>query len=178
MPSGFKDENGYKLGNWVANQRSKKDQLSSEKIKKLEDLEFVWNVRVFQWEIFWDALQKFIAKYGNALVPQDYVTPEGLNLGALVAGRRGDRVERLDDEQIKMLNSVGFIWDALGYPYKLGLELAKEFKKEHGHIMIPFLYKVPTRKFGTAKTFNLGGWTNKLRTGLQKESCQLKELTS
>jgi len=43
-PQGHKEDD-FRLGSWVTVQRSKKDTLSPERIKKLDALGFVWKVR-------------------------------------------------------------------------------------------------------------------------------------
>ena len=47
VPSKFKTINGYHLGSWVSNQRTnyQKGKLSTERIKRLNDLDFVWNTK-------------------------------------------------------------------------------------------------------------------------------------
>ena len=43
VPQGFKTEDGFQLGSWIANQRGNKDQLSPERRQRLDELGFVWD---------------------------------------------------------------------------------------------------------------------------------------
>ena len=45
VPAIYKSLDGYRLGNWVAMQRKKKNMLSNDRRKKLDELGFVWNVK-------------------------------------------------------------------------------------------------------------------------------------
>ena len=48
---------GYKLRQWVNIQRSNKDNISTERKRRLDDLGFVWNIRVEAWE---EGFSKFL----------------------------------------------------------------------------------------------------------------------
>ena len=46
VPRSFKTPDEYKLGSWVSNQRTQKNNMSKERIKRLEDLKgWVWSLR-------------------------------------------------------------------------------------------------------------------------------------
>ena len=47
VPIIYISKDGYKLGNWVSNQRSNKNKLSPERISKLNSLGFIWKVKRF-----------------------------------------------------------------------------------------------------------------------------------
>jgi hypothetical protein len=44
VPLGYQ-ENGFRLGTWVGKQRAKKDKLSDQRRRRLNELGFVWKVR-------------------------------------------------------------------------------------------------------------------------------------
>ena len=45
VPQGYKEADGYNLGNWARTQRASKSKLSSERRGRLDELGFVWKVR-------------------------------------------------------------------------------------------------------------------------------------
>ena len=65
------------IGNWVATQRDKysKNLLSKERIKKLEDLNFVWIKFEDNWNKGLENLKEYLNEFGNTLVPSNYITP-------------------------------------------------------------------------------------------------------
>jgi hypothetical protein len=45
VPKTHKEENGFELGSWVGVQRENKDEMSSERRQRLNELGFVWKAR-------------------------------------------------------------------------------------------------------------------------------------
>ena len=59
VPQNFEAEDGYRLGKWVSVQRTKKDALSPERRRRLDELGFVWDVRDQRWEEGFTRLQTY-----------------------------------------------------------------------------------------------------------------------
>jgi len=76
-------KDGVKLGIFVATQRAnrKKGLLSQDEIKKLDKLNFLWDVTEQRWLITYNELKKYTAEHGTAKVTRDYKTADGLRLG-------------------------------------------------------------------------------------------------
>jgi superfamily II DNA or RNA helicase len=76
---------GYRLGNWVANKRSTRDQLSAAEREALDKRGLIWDAvaaaRAAAHAEGLDHLDAYIAEHGNAHVPVAYVTPDGYRLG-------------------------------------------------------------------------------------------------
>jgi hypothetical protein len=65
----FETTEGFKLGQWVNSQRSRRDLLTDDKIARLESLQgWVWDILVFQWEVGYAHLQDFVGRDGHARV--------------------------------------------------------------------------------------------------------------
>jgi len=45
VPQSYKTADGLRLGAWVDKQRQRKEKISAERIKRLEELDFVWATR-------------------------------------------------------------------------------------------------------------------------------------
>jgi hypothetical protein len=61
----------YNLGAWVSNQRSHKN-LSSERRRRLDELEFLWDAQDADWEEGFSHLKQYKERVGDCRVPQRY----------------------------------------------------------------------------------------------------------
>jgi hypothetical protein len=107
-----------RLGSWATNQRisKKSGKLSEDRIRRLEELGFVWNTRDTAWEERFAALVNYRDRSGNCNVPQNW--PENPQLAEWVSTQRGARkANKLDADRIRSLDELGFEW---GYPSKRG----------------------------------------------------------
>ena len=109
----FKTKNGYRLGAWIANQRSRKEGLGAERIMRLEGLPgWVWDQIVQQWESGFAYLAAFASKEGNANMPRSFTTADGYKLGSWVfVQRRNNRLGKLSADRIGRLEALpGWVW--------------------------------------------------------------------
>jgi hypothetical protein len=101
---------GAQLGNWVhAQRRARKGQgtgrLSAEQIKRLDDLDFVWDPLDAQWEEQFEALIAYEAKHGHCNVPR------GSQLGNWVGTQRTVYKDgKLSDQRVTRFEAIGFQW--------------------------------------------------------------------
>ena len=58
----------FNLGNWVSDQRSRKNALSNEQFSKLEDLGFTWDVKSEKWNEQYEKLQNFFELNGHTQI--------------------------------------------------------------------------------------------------------------
>ena len=105
VPTSHK-ENGYKLGAWVSNQRSKKANMYSERIDRLDELGFVWDSIAVAWEEGFNKLQCFHVREGHCQVPFRYKDEDGYNLGRWVSRQRANR-DTLSSERLERLEALG-----------------------------------------------------------------------
>ena len=100
------------FGTWVSKQRQnyKKGKLTEDRIKRLENLGFVWDPYESQWEEMFEVLKEYKDKHGNCNVPRGW--PKNKQLGNWVGVQRtGYKEATLSKERIRRLEDIGFEWD-------------------------------------------------------------------
>ncbi|MBR1677711.1 MAG: Helicase associated domain protein, partial [Clostridia bacterium] len=164
----YKTEDGYSLGNWIFTQRKvyKGEQygtLGEDRVKKLEAIGMVWdNLRDLSWQRYYNAAKEYFEEHGNLNVIKDYVTKDGLNLGAWICRFRmyknsGIYSASLTEERVKMLESIGMIWDKNDWFWERNYSAAREYYEENGDLNVPNGYV-------TKNGLKLWSWLQQLKT--------------
>lgn len=103
-----------KLGWWINSQRmsykGKRDKLSDEKIKMLEEVGMIWEVsgiREKEWIRKYELLKAYYNTNGDLFVPHNY-TVEGTNLDSWLLHQKSlYRNGKLSNERISKLREIG-----------------------------------------------------------------------
>lgn len=113
------EEDGFRLGRWVLRQRQAKEELSSDRLKGLENLEgWYWSGQEAKWDRACVLLDQFIEREGHARVPKLHIE-DGFKLGVWVMHQREKyRRGALSRDRQKYLNKIRG-WDWYGKPNKL-----------------------------------------------------------
>jgi superfamily II DNA or RNA helicase len=143
---GYRTADGYRLGQWMALQRTTKDSfLSAERKERLESVVgWVWDRRDAQWEASFDELKMYKAEHGDVDVPINWFS--GLGSWASVQ-RRAEKNGKLSPERKAKLDEVGFEWDKLDSLWDKRYQELLAYLAEHGNAEI--VQKDPT---------GLGAW--------------------
>jgi uncharacterized protein (DUF2384 family) len=155
------------LGTWVGHQRRNYDdnQLSQDRIKRLESLGFIWNTTDDNWEKGYLNLIEYHKEHKNCWVPSRY-SKNGFNLGIWVGHQRSNyKKKQLALDRVKRLEALGFGWDNISQWWDESYTFLKIFKKKYGHCRVPESYTVN----GTS----LGRWVGTQRYQFKKK--QLSE---
>ena len=102
-------ENGFRLGQWVGVQRVNSDEIDADRRRRLQQLDFVWDVHKNKWEDGLAALSRFKAREGHCRVPKKHIE-NGFRLGQWVNNWRA-RSDEIDTDRRRRLQELGFIWD-------------------------------------------------------------------
>lgn len=151
---GYQTSFGTSLYTWALKQGAHFDDLSNKKKKSLRDIGFITHRKAEIWDINFNALQMYKKKFGNCIVPHDYVTESNVNLGKWLSTIRGKR-KHLSKEKIKRLSALGFIWNLREYKWEENFQELLKFKKQFGDCNVPDNYISPSG-------FSLGVWVSKL----------------
>jgi Uncharacterized protein conserved in bacteria len=163
IPDYFEIEN-MKIGRWIGTQRyhynGKPNSLfTKERIKKLDAIGMIWDVKNNNWNAMYLELQKYKKKYKNVRVPQSYITPNGLKLGVWINKQRQDYIDKkIQPKRMKKLNDIKMIWNAkilVTNAWQLKYNMLKNYKDKHN--------KFPSTNY-TENNIKLGAWLSLQRT--------------
>jgi len=127
--------NGFELGNWVQNQRSKKPRLTPDQIRRLDSLGFSWDAISDRWEEGFAILNEFYKREGHCRVIDGFVM-DGFKLGNWVSVQRRNHI-RLSRDEAARLDSIEFVWDPFKAQWEEGFSALSEYHKTEGHCRVP-----------------------------------------
>lgn len=155
VPGAYKTASGFKLGSWVSTQRRTNNQLTPERVQRLDALGFIWDTYAKAWEVGINELAYFKDKNNHCSVPKRYKTASGNKLGLWLSNQKANK-DRLTPEQIQRLDDLGLVWDQLAAMWEIGINELANFKDKNNHCRVPGLYK-------TASGYKLGTWVSTQR---------------
>jgi len=158
VPDGYSQNS--KLAVWVGVQRQsyKKSKLSKEKVRRLNELGFAWKIHDTYWEAMYQELSAYKQQYGDCKVPRDYSKKPKLAMWVL-GQRQAYKAGKLDPQNIKRLNKLGFIWKPHEAYWEEMYKSLADYKMEHGHCNVPS---------GYSENPKLGVWVGTQRSAYKK----------
>lgn len=138
VPVKYVSETGISLGIWIALQRNiyKKGKLSQKRIAKLESIGMIWQAQEKTWNEMYKLATDYFKKYGNLLVPKDYVTENGTALNVWISNNRTFYVnKRLSKERIEKLEKIGMVWNTFNDKWNIMFKIAEKYYLEHGNLL-------------------------------------------
>lgn len=162
VPSDY-EMNGEMLGAWINTQRdfNKRHKLSEEKIEKLDSIGFIWDHGQFVWNKMFRLLKDYIDTYGDSLVRYNYEADDFNLYNWVSLNRQAYKEKTINDERIKKLNEVNFIWDTTDYIWHQNYQLLLDYIKKFGNNVVPKPYEVHGVKLGT--------WVNNQRNAYKNK---------
>lgn len=130
------------LGAWVIRQRAYRKYMHPERVEKLNNLGFIWDLYEYWWNQKYEELKTFKMFYGHCKVPK--LQGKYMQLAEWVSKQRIDyhqKHQRLHEEKIRKLEQIGFYWGVINTPWQKRLSELKEFKSRFGHCNVPQLWK-------------------------------------
>ena len=121
------------------------------------------------WEDYYELAKAYREKHGDLLIREEFKTiygdeydEYGVNLGEWIKQQRraykGQGNYKLSNEQIKLLDEIGMIWDVHAYKWYKNYKLAEAYHEEYGDLLISPNFKtsdgIKYDKYGV----KLGAW--------------------
>ena len=147
VPSAYKDADGFALGNWIRNTRSRfgSGGLKESQIRELDALGMVWNSIDAKWERCYAEAALYCEKHGSLNLTPKYVSPSGIRLGAWVENQRAYYLKgELSDDKIRRLEAIGMLWEGRNDRQWLrAYEAAVRYFQQYGDLNVPYQYVSP-----------------------------------
>lgn len=153
-PYDYITEEGYRLGRWIAAQRScyAKGELSVRRIEQLNAIGMCWQRQQERWETALCRVKKYRAKHGDANLPAGYIAADGFRLGDwLSVQRRLYREGRLPKERAEQLEELGICWNKAASFWEEGCQRAEDYFRRCGNLNVGADYVAEDG-------FRLGNW--------------------
>ena len=134
VPPSYVSADGFKLGDWIANQREKyrAGTLGESQRDRLEEIGMPWELPD-PWEVRYRLAERYYRENGNLNVPANYVA-DGVWLGRWLDEQR-KKTDRLTPDQMKRLEALGMNWTGrFDAAWDETLEEAKTWLEREGDI--------------------------------------------
>lgn len=150
-PLDYVSPSGFALGTWVGYQRQRQQagKLELNRVGKLEQLGFVFNMEGAAFEDGLAQLRLFKSVHGHCDVPTTFETAAGYKLGSWCSNQRTRLKARPEDPRALQLLELGFKLDPLKETWDRHFNLAAEYVAKYG--AVPSTYTAPTGE-------KLGAW--------------------
>ena len=137
----MRPSDGKSLHIWVTKQRGawRDGTLSDERIRLLNEVEFVWDLQEGLWQKNFSTLVKQLEQYPRgSRERQEIMSHEETYIGRWCGTQRtlfkkGD----LPKHRIEQLESYDFIWDFIDHRWQCRVEALEEFVRINGHAKVP-----------------------------------------
>lgn len=174
IPRSHVTTSGFRLGVWVDRQRrlNADGRLDHDRARRLEAIPvWSWEREVgrdgnLEWEVAFGKLTEFASREGHAMVPRDYETLDGFQLGEWVRLQRKSQARVLPDRKKKLEELPGWKW-TVRMPTETLWENAfralVEYAEREGHARVAKDFKLPDG-------FHLGAWVQTQRSEMERLS--------
>lgn len=172
VSDGFVCEDGFKLSVWIKNQRTayKQGRLNDTKTAKLEGIGMVWTPLEQQWQIGYDHALNYYTSNNDLIVSQNYKSDDGFLLGNWISAQRNAyRSQRLSDDKIGKLESIGMVWSPYEQQWNVGYDHAEQYYKANGNVNMSAAYVTPDG-------YKLGEWLRSQKRSYNKGTLEAQRI--
>ena len=161
---------GYRLGAWVHQQRTKRTTMPADRKIRIEALPgWAWDAIETQWEDGFARLEAYVAGKGDCRVPRGHVTSDGSRLGQWVDVQRRNRTTMSAERKSRLEALSGWTWDARDTKWDEGFAQLESYVADKGDCRVPGNHV-------TGDDYRLGGWVAKQRATRTTMTAERKSL--
>ena len=193
IPADFKtkdgiayDKNGVYLGKWCEhqNQRKRKNILTKERTKKLNDINFNFENKLeISWYKMYNLVKKHYEHYGTTEIKKDFKTKDGItfdktgvSLGSWCDNQR-IRQEKLSQEKRRKLEEINFRFESKDELYWQKMyNLAKKYYEHYGNLEISSKFKTKNGIDYDENGETLGSWKENQRAAFKKNTLEEEKI--
>jgi superfamily II DNA or RNA helicase len=167
---------GIRLGQWVAQQRYRRNKgnLDPVRVRLLEEFpDWIWDAVTDQWEEGFRHLLEYVDQCGDALVSQSFRSADGYKLGPWVNIQRAVyRDGEMSEERRARLEGLpGWSWDPRDFQWEYWYSALKDHVRAKGSA------RVPRSKRGAGEADQLANWVQTQRSRYAKGSMRQDRAT-
>ncbi|WP_067687888.1 DEAD/DEAH box helicase [Nocardia jejuensis] len=167
VPQGHVEDH-IKLGSWVNEQRSRREEISAERRELLESVPgWAWDPHTAAWDRGYCELVEFVDRKGHARVPAGHIEGK-VKLGVWVGEQRANRETMSQDRRARLEAISGWSWNSVEDSWMESLEQLRVFAAREGHTNVPVDH--------SENGLKLGQWTRLRRSEHLKLTPQRKAL--
>jgi hypothetical protein len=133
-----RSEENQELATWVREKRHRRalGLLAAERVAQLDEVGFEWQPWDSDWHARLQELRAFREEHGHCLVPQRFKENEALGNWVKHQRLHARGEGRLSDEQVRLLEAEGFVWEPREAAWQMKLGDLKRFKAKTGHCRV------------------------------------------
>jgi hypothetical protein len=150
VPTDYRDDDGYSLGQWAQRQRAKATRPTGERARRLDALPgWTWDTREARWQDAFSRLRQFAQREGHSRIPATYQDHDGFPLGRFVVKQRARGRARLNEERAQLLEGLpDWTWDHLADRWEDAFSRLRRYAEREGHSRVPQTYSDDTGELG------------------------------
>ena len=168
------DNNGKKLGSWLADIRRGKTKITQEQIDLLNKMGIVWSPLEEQWDKMYSLAEKYYNHFHNLIISSHFKTKDGITydedgvaLGTWLFSQKyaikNMATSRISPERVARLKKIGISENASLTRWSEFYELAKSFYIHNGHLQIPVTFRTNDGFTPDKDGIKLGFWIANVR---------------
>ena len=141
---------GKNIYQWLSDQTKSYNNgtLSTKKIQLLEEIGMVWNKTETRWYDMFEIAKAYYDEHGTLLGVKDEKLRNWLAVQKQAYKGTGNRIP-LAKDKVKLLESIGMVWDEKEQRFLEMFKLAKEYYEEHGNLIMPDKYEMDGKKISS-----------------------------